>query len=51
MFGGSSGDRILRRITGRRSFPHLYKRNVEILVGNEAEEGTVPFHDNFKGTA
>ena len=44
LFDGISGDRVLRRILGRRKFPHLFERNAEMLGVDQAEEGTLPFH-------
>ena len=47
MFGGGSGDRVLRMITWRGSFSQILERNAKILVGDEAEEGKITYHGNF----
>ena len=50
MFGSIRGDRVLRRIAGRRSFPHILESCSKILGGDEAEERTVKCNGNFEGT-
>ena len=50
MFGGSRGDMVLRRISGRIIFPHIHERNAKNLGGDEDEERKIPCHGNFEGT-
>ena len=47
MFDGNRGDRVLRRIAGRRSFPHIHERNYEVFGVDEDEERKIPCHGNF----
>ena len=49
MFGGRHGDRALRNIAGRSSFPHLHERNYKNLVGDEDEERKISLHGKFEG--
>ena len=49
IFGGSICDRVLWRISERRSFPHILERNANFLGVDEDEEGTIPCHGNFEG--
>ena len=49
MFYGSSGDMVLRRIAGRRSFTHIHERNAKILVGDKDEKRKIPCHGNCEG--
>ena len=50
MFDLISGDRILRRIAGRRSFTHIFEINAICFGEYEAEDVTIPCHGNFEGT-
>ena len=50
MCGGNCGDRVLRRIVGKRIFPQIHERNSKNLRGDMNEEGKIPCHGNFEGT-
>ena len=50
MFGGSCDDRVVERISGRRSFSRIFESNPKILGGYEAEEITIACRGNFEGT-
>ena len=50
MFDGSRGDRVLRRIAGRRSSPHIHESNAKNLGGDKDEERKILWHGNFEGT-
>ena len=49
MFGGSRGNRVFMRISGRRSFTHIHESNPNFLGGYKAEERKIPRHGNFEG--
>ena len=42
LFGGSQGDRVLPRITWKRSYPRIYEWNYKFLGGDE--DGKNKFH-------
>ena len=49
MFSSSIGDRVLWRFEGRGSFTYITGGNNTVLVGDKAEEISVPCDDHAKG--
>ena len=48
MFGGNCGDRVLQRITERRSFPLILERNAKNMGRDKSGEEKILCHGNLE---